>query len=71
MSLLSIIIVFITYTILFALKPEFKPFAGKLKDTIVKDFGSFGSIDKFKKELKKSALNLSTSGWAWLVSNPE
>lgn len=42
--------------------------SGKLKSSIIRDFGS---INKFKKEFKQSALNLSSSGWTWLVSNPD
>lgn len=39
---------------------------GKLKDSIIKDFGS---IDNFKNKFKEAALNRFGSGWAWLVSD--
>jgi superoxide dismutase, Fe-Mn family len=39
---------------------------GKLKDDIVKTFGSF---DNFKKEFKTAALGRFGSGWAWLIKD--
>jgi Fe-Mn family superoxide dismutase len=39
---------------------------GKLKEDIVKNFGSF---DNFKKEFKTAALNRFGSGWAWLIKD--
>ncbi|ERI92206.1 superoxide dismutase, Mn [Clostridiales bacterium oral taxon 876 str. F0540] len=39
---------------------------GKLKEDIVKSFGSF---DNFKKEFKTAALNRFGSGWAWLIKD--
>lgn len=39
---------------------------GKLKEDIVKNFGSF---DSFKKEFKTAALNRFGSGWAWLIKD--
>lgn len=47
------------------LKKDVAP-KGPLPDKITADFGS---IDLFKEELKKAALNRFGSGWAWLVLN--
>lgn len=41
---------------------------GNLKTAIDKDFGS---LDKLKDSLKKSALDVFGSGWAWLVSDKD
>lgn len=41
---------------------------GKLKEDIVKTFGSF---DNFKKEFKASALNRFGSGWSWLIKDKD
>ena len=40
--------------------------SGELEKSINRDFGS---LDKFKEEFKKSALDVFGSGWAWLVSD--
>lgn len=42
--------------------------AGKLKEAIVKHFGS---VDTFRAELKKAALGQFGSGWAWLIADPK
>lgn len=39
---------------------------GKLKDAIVK---SFGSVDKFKEQFSAAAASRFGSGWAWLVND--
>ena len=39
---------------------------GELEKSINRDFGS---LDKFKEEFKKAALDVFGSGWAWLVSD--
>lgn len=39
-----------------------------LTDRLTKDFGS---LDEFKKQFKKSATELSGSGWVWLIYNEE
>lgn len=41
---------------------------GKLKDDIVKTFGSF---DNFKKEFKVAAIGRFGSGWAWLIKDKD
>ncbi|MPM78287.1 Superoxide dismutase [Mn] [bioreactor metagenome] len=41
---------------------------GKLKEDIVKNFGSF---DNFKKEFKDAALKRFGSGWAWLIKDKD
>ncbi|MEG0773030.1 superoxide dismutase [Clostridium sp.] len=41
---------------------------GKLKDDIIKSFGSF---DNFKKEFKDEATKRFGSGWAWLVKGKD
>ena len=40
--------------------------SGELEKSINRDFGS---LDKFKEEFKKAALDVFGSGWAWLVSD--
>jgi len=42
--------------------------AGKLADSIIKDFGSFA---EFKEKFSKAAVTLFGSGWAWLVKNSD
>lgn len=48
------------------LKKNVKP-SGEILTAIKK---SFGNVDQFKEQFKKSALGQFGSGWAWLVLNP-
>ena len=41
---------------------------GKIKDLIIRDFGS---IDAFKKEFEQKGVSLFGSGWVWLSLNTD
>jgi len=45
-----------------------EPTSGPFYDAII---ASFGTIQKFKEDLKAAALSVFGSGWAWLVANKE
>ena len=49
-----------------ALTPEQKDMPLKLKDYLIRDFGS---VETFKEQFKKAAVSLFGSGWAWLAQD--
>lgn len=51
-----------------SLTPKPEPMPLELKDYLIRDFGS---VEVFKEKLKKAAVDIFGSGWAWLAQDPE